>query len=140
MEQRKINQKWHGFEVKAILFFQTVLVYVGDPRVSAGSSSPHPNSSFIRSNRHSRSAETPTASAVVLRGGPTSGGRLANHHEPYFAEGASGETRNMSAQLGTTTYLHCKVNSLGGKTVIQFPFVIFILRTLLQGTVGIFDS
>ena len=25
--------------------------------------------------------------------------------------------RNITAQLGTTTYLHCKVNSLGGKTV-----------------------
>ena len=25
--------------------------------------------------------------------------------------------RNVTAQLGTTTYLHCKVNNLGGKTV-----------------------
>ena len=48
---------------------------------------------------------------------------MGNHHEPYFAEGSSGETRNMSAQLGTTTYLHCKVNSLGGKTVITIPSV-----------------
>ncbi len=25
--------------------------------------------------------------------------------------------KNVTAQLGVTTYLHCRVNSLGGKTV-----------------------
>lgn len=36
--------------------------------------------------------------------------------EPYFAEDPVG-VKNVSAQLGLTTYLHCKVNNLNGKTV-----------------------
>ena len=93
---------------------------MGDPRVSADSSGSLQNppqplaSSFngVQGGGRSRSERSSTS--------VTSGGRHQNHHrnhEPYFAEGVSGELRNMSAQLGTTTYLHCKVNSLGGKTV-----------------------
>lgn len=38
--------------------------------------------------------------------------------EPYFAEDlVYGGVRNVTAQLGLTTYLHCKVNNLNGKTV-----------------------
>ena len=47
--------------------------------------------------------------------------------EPYFAEEAAGtgtasEMVNVTAQIGITTYLHCKVNSLGGKTVSSQTF------------------
>ena len=38
--------------------------------------------------------------------------------DPYFAEDTHGVT-NVTAQLGLTTYLHCKVNNLNGKTVSQ---------------------
>ncbi len=34
--------------------------------------------------------------------------------EPFFADEVDGIT-NVTAQLGITTYLHCRVNSLGGK-------------------------
>lgn len=39
--------------------------------------------------------------------------------EPYFAEQVDAPYGlvNVTAQLGITTYLHCKVNSLGGNTV-----------------------
>lgn len=40
--------------------------------------------------------------------------------EPYFAESlpnGPNQVLNVTAQLGITTYLHCKVNSLAGKTV-----------------------
>jgi hypothetical protein len=39
--------------------------------------------------------------------------------EPYFVD-EDISIKNVTAQLGVTTYLHCKVNSLGGKTVIYF--------------------
>ena len=40
--------------------------------------------------------------------------------DPYFAEDTLGVT-NVTAQLGLTTYLHCKVNNLNGKTVSLKP-------------------
>ena len=42
--------------------------------------------------------------------------------EPYFEVENSGVggVENVTAQLGITTYLHCKVNSLGGKTVSTY--------------------
>jgi hypothetical protein len=36
--------------------------------------------------------------------------------EPYFVD-EDVSIKNVSAQLGVTTYLHCRVNNLGGKTV-----------------------
>ena len=35
--------------------------------------------------------------------------------------------RNVTAQLGTTTYLHCRVNNLGGKTVRMSARVFWIV-------------
>ena len=40
--------------------------------------------------------------------------------EPYFVD-EDVSIKNVSAQLGVTTYLHCRVNNLGGKTVRPFP-------------------
>ena len=45
--------------------------------------------------------------------------------EPYFAaygpdSSAPAATENATAQQGITTYLHCKVNSLGGKMVSEW--------------------
>ena len=51
--------------------------------------------------------------------------------EPFFAEelkggggggGGGGNVVNATAQMGITTYLHCRVNSLGGKMVSQTFF------------------
>ena len=68
--------------------------------------------------------------------GAASSAEAANYNggkglgEPFFADafpgaggkrgGAGGyesDVINVTAQLGITTYLHCRVNSLGGKTV-----------------------
>ena len=45
----------------------------------------------------------------MLRYGPGSG----------LASAGSVVTENVTAQLGITTYLHCRVNNLGGKMVSQ---------------------
>ena len=37
--------------------------------------------------------------------------------------------RNVTAQLGTTTYLHCRVNNLGGKTVSITMKVLRVCKT-----------
>ena len=44
---------------------------------------------------------------ISLRYGPGSG----------LASAGSVVTENVTAQLGITTYLHCRVNNLGGKMV-----------------------
>lgn len=36
---------------------------------------------------------------------------------PYFQNGEAGSRVNVTTQLGSTTYLHCRVNRLGGKMV-----------------------
>ena len=45
----------------------------------------------------------------MLRYGPGSG----------LSSAGSVVTENVTAQLGITTYLHCRVNNLGGKMVSQ---------------------
>lgn len=56
-----------------------------------------------RSQRHDRSSSSSHTDLAVIG-------------DPYFAEDAVG-VNNVTAQLGLTTYLHCKVNNLNGKTV-----------------------
>lgn len=79
------------------MFFSLVLVCTaGDLRVDAALGG---------------TAASPSASSS------SSGNQLS---EPFFAEelrGGRGATVNATAQLGVTTYLHCRVNSLGGKMV-----------------------
>ena len=36
---------------------------------------------------------------------------------PYFQSGEVGSRVNVTTQLGDTTYLHCRVNRLGGSVV-----------------------
>ena len=40
--------------------------------------------------------------------------------------------RNVTAQLGTTTYLHCRVNNLGGKTVWENFILCFIIARMVK--------
>ena len=40
--------------------------------------------------------------------------------------------RNVTAQLGTTTYLHCRVNNLGGKTVWENFIICFIIARIVK--------
>ena len=85
----------HTLNTSLFLSF-SVFVYVGDARMDSASAQ---------------------GSLVHLEG-------ASGLAEPYFADdnvggGAGGPQGlvNVTAQLGITTYLHCKVNSLGGKTV-----------------------
>ena len=51
--------------------------------------------------------------------------------DPYFAEDKCDQcVTNVTAQLGLTTYLHCKVNNLNGKTVSQL--IIFIYYYIFE--------
>ncbi|XP_071749483.1 zwei Ig domain protein zig-8 isoform X2 [Lepeophtheirus salmonis] len=56
-------------------------------------------------------------SVVAYAGDPPKGGK----QEPYFADdvihGTEGSIYNISAQLSSTVYFHCRVNNLGRKTV-----------------------
>ena len=56
---------------------------------------------------------------------------LAVIGDPYFAEDAVG-VNNVTAQLGLTTYLHCKVNNLNGKTV-SFNYIFFSISNSVNG-------
>ena len=73
--------------------FLAVLVSAGDPHLASS------NRRMIRDLRPSEVAVTSDSLG-----------------DPYFAEDTHGVT-NVTAQLGLTTYLHCKVNNLNGKTV-----------------------
>ena len=105
---KNIVDQWLFFFLYFDNFFShLVLVYVGDPRVSAVSQT-HRSPTRFKQDGFARPHQSYTPTATVS-------GRLS---EPYFAADASpGEIQNVTAQLGTTTYLHCRVNSLGGKTV-----------------------
>ena len=51
--------------------------------------------------------------------------------EPFFAEESTAlGVKNVTAQLGLTTYLHCKVNNLNGKTVSNTDYCKSLLRKL----------
>ncbi|XP_023332483.1 cell adhesion molecule 4 [Eurytemora carolleeae] len=52
-----------------------------------------------------------------LSGGEGEEQALPGLGAPYFQDYESGSTINVTTQLGSATYLHCKVNRLGGKTV-----------------------
>ena len=53
--------------------------------------------------------------------------------DPYFAEDKCDQcVTNVTAQLGLTTYLHCKVNNLNGKTVSQLIFLSTIFEKLKE--------
>lgn len=59
-------------------------------------------------------------SRVVGESGGKSDGGISGLGSPYFHAGeglGSGMVVNVTTQLEATTYLHCKVNRLGGKTV-----------------------
>lgn len=77
----------------------SVLVSAGDPLV------------YSRHQRHQenpgRHHQQPQSEAVAMSG----------IGEPFFAEDTTMGVKNVTAQLGLTTYLHCKVNNLNGKTV-----------------------
>lgn len=45
-------------------------------------------------------------------------------HGPYFEPSVS---KNVTALVGKTAYLNCKVKNLGNKTVILFKYVILFL-------------
>ena len=84
-----------------ILFFSfSVLVSAADPFLGT---------SYGRHKRH-QNQQQPQKDVQGLSG----------IGEPYFAEDPVG-VRNVTAQLGLTTYLHCKVNNLNGKTVSNAP-------------------
>jgi len=77
----------------------SVLVSAGDPLV------------YSRHQRHQenpgRHHQQPQSEAMAMSG----------IGEPFFAEDTTMGVKNVTAQLGLTTYLHCKVNNLNGKTV-----------------------
>ena len=50
--------------------------------------------------------------------------------EPFFAEDTTMGVKNVTAQLGLTTYLHCKVNNLNGKTVSNTDYLKSLLALL----------
>lgn len=84
--------------------------------VAAGDSS----STSSSSSKSGDAAKAAAGAHHVLPPGETSLG------EPYFARYGPGSglssagsvvTENVTAQLGITTYLHCRVNNLGGKMV-----------------------
>jgi len=83
----------------------SVLVSAGDPS-QIRNHHKHGNNmgSQHRSQRHDRSSSSSSHTDLAVIG------------DPYFAEDAVG-VNNVTAQLGLTTYLHCKVNNLNGKTV-----------------------
>ena len=88
--------------------FLPVLVYVGDAVTTTTSSTASKSSTLGGVGTASGTNDIHGVSAQLLPG----------LGEPYFAdEHGNGLTVNTTAQLGITTYLHCKVNSLGGKTV-----------------------
>jgi len=79
-----------------LLAISSVLVSAGDPNLAS-------------SNRRMARALTPSEVSM------TSADSLV---DPYFAEDKCDQcVTNVTAQLGLTTYLHCKVNNLNGKTV-----------------------
>ena len=82
-----------------------VLVSAGDPAGPAASSQSY-NS---RHQRHQQNRLTTGQHQDLASSGIG---------EPYFAEDPVG-VKNVTAQLGLTTYLHCKVNNLNGKTVSE---------------------
>ena len=79
------------------------MVSAGDPQTLTAHRKHHSKELGHRSGRYDRSSH----SDLTVIG------------DPYFAEGDSGAVgvNNVTAQLGLTTYLHCKVNNLNGKTV-----------------------
>ena len=77
------------------ILFIPVLVSAGDPMVYT---------------RHQRHQEKPHSNEGVAT--------MSGIGEPFFTEESSAMgVKNVTAQLGLTTYLHCKVNNLNGKTV-----------------------
>ena len=52
--------------------------------------------------------------------------------EPFFAEDTTMGVKNVTAQLGLTTYLHCKVNNLNGKTVSNTDYCKSLLPQALD--------
>ena len=72
-----------------------------------------------RSQRHDRSSSSSSHTDLAVIG------------DPYFAEDAVG-VNNVTAQLGLTTYLHCKVNNLNGKTV-SFNYIFFSISNSVNG-------
>ena len=95
--------------IKVCIF--SVLVAAGDSSSTSSSSSKSGDATKAAAGAHH-----------VLPPGETSLG------EPYFARYGPGSglssagsvvTENVTAQLGITTYLHCRVNNLGGKMVSQ---------------------
>ena len=94
--------------IKSYFVFFPVIVFAGsDPRVSAFTQISSFTSRDSRSGYHSRStAKQQVSDSIAV-------GVLG---EPYFVE-EDLNIKNVTAQLGVTTYLHCRVNSLGGKTV-----------------------
>ena len=56
------------------------------------------------------------------------GGKSFNRNKEKFRSHSGvvrSTIRNVTAQLGTTTYLHCRVNNLGGKTVRIFSILTY---------------
>jgi len=94
-----------------------VLVFAGsDPRVSAFTQVSTFSGRETKSGHYARStAKQQVSDSIAV-------GVLG---EPYFVDEDT-SIKNVTAQLGVTTYLHCRVNSLGGKTVILFKNELFI--------------
>ena len=73
--------------------------------------------------RHQRHQEKPHSNEGVAT--------MSGIGEPFFTEESSAMgVKNVTAQLGLTTYLHCKVNNLNGKTVSNTDYCKSLLRKL----------
>ena len=79
---------------------------------------------YSRHQRHQenpgRHHQQPQSEAVAMSG----------IGEPFFAEDTTMGVKNVTAQLGLTTYLHCKVNNLNGKTVSNTDYLKSLLALL----------
>ena len=75
--------------------------------------------------RHQRHQEKPHSNEGVAT--------MSGIGEPFFTEESSAMgVKNVTAQLGLTTYLHCKVNNLNGKTVSNTDYCKSLLPQALD--------